>query len=227
MFPYLAPVFVLITTVTLLLVSKTKGSTDSALRITRSADQLSFVLHGGGETTDSQRWMLQFSTDGKTWTNLQAFDVDANNGTHHAKLAWENTLTHTMRLFRAAQVDTDALSVARAKWRASGLDHYRYELRWQWSFFSWHGTVTVENGEVTASQTILALPEFIEDPPGLLTIDDWFDKVSSAQERDVEILEVTWHPDYGYPATGFIDESQLIADEEQSWQILGITDLSP
>lgn len=132
-------------------------------------------------------------------------------------------------LFRAIRLEKEdpehrEYLAARARWRTSPVGRYRYEVRWNWSFFSLHGTVTVVDGHVTASETIMSFPMEIE-PPALLTIDGWFDKVADARARDAEIIDVDWHPEFGVPSTGFIDLSRLIADEEQSWTIDSFTPL--
>ncbi len=33
------------------------------------------------------------------------------------------------------------------------------------------------------------------------------------------VIQVTWHPEFGYPTSVYIDQSRMIADEEQWWTI--------
>jgi len=130
-------------------------------------------------------------------------------------------------MFRAVQLEGEDrfyrdFLTARARWESTGFTSYVYEVTWNWSFFSWHGNVTVLDGEVTETETISSFPKGI-GPLDELTIDGWFEKIARARAQGAEDIQVTWHPDLGYPVTGFIDVSVQIADEEQSWTIHSLT----
>ena len=57
------------------------------------------------------------------------------------------------------------------------------------------------------------------------TVDELFSTLHDAYEgrnsfdQKAENVQVTYHPDLGYPLTIFIDVSQTIADEEQGWTV--------
>ncbi|MEZ5326644.1 MAG: DUF6174 domain-containing protein [Verrucomicrobiales bacterium] len=180
-----------------------------------SADRLTF--HVDADEGAAAFWVLQQSLDGKSWEDLLFLD----EGT--AEVSWGSLRGSRSALFRAIGLEKDDTALreflaARQQWRSGGFDRYRYDVRWNWSFFSWYGTLTVVDREVIASEKILAFPEEI-GPLELLTIDGWFEKIAAARTNDAETIDVTWDSDFGFPASGFIDFSALIADEEQSWTI--------
>ena len=201
---------------------------EATLRVDLAAEKLTFHLDGeAGEDP----WMLQHSHEGIAWADLMPFESTGDESELKAEVAQDSLPEGSagLALFRAIQHEKEEPEEresreARTRWRNASLGGYRYEVRSNWSFFTWHGTVTVVDGEVTSSEKIMSFPEDIE-PFELLTIDGFFDKVSTAKAQGAEKVEVTWHPEFGYPASGFIDISTLIADEEQSWTILSLSPL--
>ena len=107
---------------------------------------------------------------------------------------------------------------ARARWRASGLTSYRYGFRWSTMIF-WDGSIEVIDGEVASYDRLEAFPPFFEEPPMYRTIEGLFDRIADARARNAASIEVTWDPELGYPRAAAIDQSLLIADEEQYWSI--------
>ena len=206
-----------------LAIAPASAETEATLQMEWSADKLTFRLAGDVGTNP---WVLQHSVDGKVWE-----DVIFLRGEENAPSATIAPSELPLRgersaLFRATQLERDDPDYrefldARALWRTSSISaisSYRYELRWNFSFFLWHGTATVANGKVTEFETIELLPSFAEAPE-VPTIDDLFDKIADARARDAATIEVTWHPEFGFPSSAFIDLSLLIADEEQGWTI--------
>jgi hypothetical protein len=197
---------------------------DVALHLDLSADGLTFRLVGDGGDSP---WVLQHSQDGKVWEDLLFLDRKEDGSGPGVEVALSALPGRAVgsALFRAVRLKDDdparrdALA-ARSRWRLSGFgrDRYRYEIRWQFSFFFWHRTVTVVDDEVVSSETIESQPPWAEAPE-LPTIDDLFDKIADARASDADTIEVSWHPEFGFPSSGFIDLSLLIADEEQSWTI--------
>ncbi|MCB1100407.1 MAG: hypothetical protein KDN22_32885 [Verrucomicrobiae bacterium] len=191
------------------------AASEAALHVESSADRLTF--HVDADEGAAAFWVLQQSLDGKSWQDLLFLD----EGT--AEVSWGSLRGSRSALFRAIGLEKDDTALreflaARQQWRSGGFDRYRYDVRWNWSFFSWYGTLTVVDREVIASEKILSFPEEI-GPLELLTIDGWFEKIAAARTNDAETIDVTWDSDFGFPASGFIDFSALIADEEQSWTI--------
>ena len=70
-------------------------------------------------------------------------------------------------------------------------------------------TVVVDATDIVAfeSDAELSLPQ--------LTVDDMFDVIQEALEGPVASVFTEYEPTLGYPTTYFIDESEMIADEEQ------------
>lgn len=60
--------------------------------------------------------------------------------------------------------------------------------------------------------------------PAYQTIDEMFETIANAIERDAVVLEVTYDPELHYPTDVYIDMSEMIADEEQGFTA---TDLVP
>jgi trimeric autotransporter adhesin len=204
------------------------ADSEATLRVDLAAEKLTFYLVGdAGELP----WVLQHSQDGIAWEDLIPLESIGNESGPTVEVALSSLPESRaeLGLFRAIQRDDvepeeREFREARTRWENASLGSYRYEVRSNWSFFTWHGTVTVIDGEVTASEKIMAFPEDIE-PLELLTIDGFFDKVANAKADGAEVVDVTWHPELGYPESGFIDISMLIADEEQSWTILSLSPL--
>lgn len=195
---------------------------DASLRFEQTAEELAFRLSG---SADSPPWVLQHSGDGQDWHDLAV--LERAKGTDEFSANISRCLLPDPQAesayFRAVRIEDDDpflrnYLAALAQWRSSKIASYSYELSWNWSFFSWHGLITVTNGEVTSSEKIMSFPDELE-PLALLTIDDWFDRIARARAQNAEIIDITWDPDTGYPAKGFIDLSQLIADEEEGWMI--------
>lgn len=201
---------------------------EATLRVDLAAEKLTFHLDGEAGVAP---WVLQHSHEGIAWADLMLFESTGNESEPRAEVA-QDTLPEGsagLALFRAIQREKEEpeereFREARTRWGNASLGGYRYEVRSNWSFFTWHGTVTVVDGEVAFSEKIMSFPEDIE-PFELLTIDGFFDKVATAKAQGAEIVDVTWHPEFGYPESGFIDISTLIADEEQSWTILSLSPL--
>lgn len=124
--------------------------------------------------------------------------------------------------FRARQLREDdsflrELLDARVRWRQSGSDHYQYVLERPNQFY-WRGRIIVADDEVANFRTIELHPPFAE-VPAVPTIDDLFERISTAVANGAASIEVTWDPVRGYPTRCFIDPVALIADDEERWII--------
>lgn len=198
------------------------------LRVGMSAERLMFQLADDGGVLP---WVLQSSRDGRKWRDLAFMERAKGGGGPAAELdraVLPGSDLRTM-LFRAVRLEGDdpflrEFLAARARWNAAGYSGYRYELRWNWSMFSWDGRLTVRDGVAVSAETVFSYPEGL-DPLAMLSIDGWFDKIADARAQGAEVIEVEWHPELGYPMSGFIDVSTLIADEEQSWTIRSVAAL--
>ena len=83
----------------------------------------------------------------------------------------------------------------------------------------WDGSIEVVERLVSSYERVQAFPPFFEEPPLYRTIDGLFDRVEQAWTDGAASISVTWHPEFGYPSSVGIDQSLLIADEEQYWTI--------
>lgn len=85
--------------------------------------------------------------------------------------------------------------------------------------------IVVRNGEPT-SVTYVSNGQPASELFGTVdTVDELFSTLRDAYEgrnffdQKAESVQVTYHPDLGYPLTIFIDVSQTIADEEQGYTV--------
>lgn len=126
----------------------------------------------------------------------------------------------------ASEVTRD-LGMARVRWEALGL--VDYEFRMKWIGFNTHEfgalvDLRVRDGDLTkgtfasesglTSEVDLALYE---------TVVGLFDRISDAIVRDAHRIEATYHPEYGYPESVFIDYSEMTVDEELGIAVTKLT----
>ncbi|MEZ5538209.1 MAG: DUF6174 domain-containing protein [Thiolinea sp.] len=85
--------------------------------------------------------------------------------------------------------------------------------------------ITESNGQITSAvyaDTNEQVPDNVRD--SLQTVDQRFEQLQNAYENGAATINVQYDPQFGYPTSVFIDQSQMIADEEVSYTIsdLGI-----
>ena len=171
-------------------------------------------------------WLLQFSADGSDWQDLLFLERGVETGgvpgvqVSPAALPVPNAERGLFRVMEYPEVDRfyREYLAARSRWRASGLTSYRYGFRWSTMIF-WDGSIEVVERLVSSYERVQAFPPFFEEPPLYRTIDGLFDRVEQAWTDGAASISVTWHPEFGYPSSVGIDQSLLIADEEQYWTI--------
>ena len=194
-----------------------------SLRIEQQRGGFSFQVVGEDGLGE---WLLQFSADGRDWQDLLFLERGAEAGAvpgvrvSSAALPVPHAERGLFRVMEYPEVDRfyrDYLA-ARARWRASGITSYRYAFRWSTMIF-WNGSIEVIGGEVASYDRLEAFPPFFEEPPMYRTIEGLFDRIADARARNAASIEVTWDPELGYPRSAAIDQSLLIADEEQYWSI--------
>lgn len=112
------------------------------------------------------------------------------------------------------QENQEQLNTNKAKWASNNISSYTYT--YHHTCFcpdvNTTYTITVENNSITsivddASNDITNLDNF-------KTIDELFDTIQSAVNRDVDSLTVTYNADYGYPAKIDIDSMKHAIDDE-------------
>ena len=200
-----------------------EASESLSLRVGLNGDEFSFRVAGGDE---QRSWLLQFSEGGMIWQDFLFLAPGFGNGSMSgvdvspAALPVPNAEKGFFRVVEFREVDPfyQEYLAARARWRASGLTSYRYGFRWSTMIF-WDGSIEVEEGLVSSYDRVQAFPPFFEEPPLYRTIDGLFDRIEQAWTEGAASISVTWHPEFGYPSSAGIDQSLLIADEEQYWTI--------
>jgi len=112
----------------------------------------------------------------------------------------------------------DELAMARALWADAAMD--TYEMTITRSCFcppEWQGpyTVTVEEGAVTSfvieNQSVAQ-----GEPP---TVEGLFELLETAYTEGAARVDVTYHEDWGYPVSLYIDKEEMMADEEIGYEI--------
>lgn len=205
-----------------------RGQDVPPLELTMEGDSMTFQL----KSFDlSESWILQQSIDGVTWRPLMPFESSWDIVGFGVK-ADRTTLGigdlgkvffRAKKVTRNEEVNQKYLS-ALAKWNESNLVSYSYLVSSDQGMISYQARYTVVDGEVTEVETILVWPPFFEPPPSR-TIEDWFATVASAIDQNAVAINIDWNSELGYPETGYIDISKMIADEERGWRISEILPL--
>ena len=126
-----------------------------------------------------------------------------------------------------ADVSGDRIRRQRAIWEAQQIDDYVFETR-RLCFCGFVGwlEVTVQ-GDVVQSISPVEDPEIPEwvasEYP---TVNELFDLLDDAVDRDAAEIEVTWHETLGYPESFWIDYSRNVADEELGHDIRALSPIS-
>ena len=112
----------------------------------------------------------------------------------------------------------DELALARALWADANMEDY--EMTITRSCFcppEWRGpyTVTVEEGEV-ASVIYEATPVGVGEPP---TVEGLFELLETAYAEGAVRVDVSYHEDWGYPMSLYIDKEEMMADEEIGYEV--------
>jgi hypothetical protein len=120
----------------------------------------------------------------------------------------------------------DRIRRQRAIWEAQQIDDYVFETR-RLCFCGFVGWVeaTVQDDAITSVVSLdeLEVPAWtIDEYP---TVNELFDILEDAVERNAAEIDVTWHETLGYPEHFYIDYSRNIADEELGNEIRLLTPL--
>lgn len=110
------------------------------------------------------------------------------------------------------------LQTAEAKWKQTRHTHYSYTL--QRSCFCPPDAIKPMNIRVfqgkVQSATVDGIPLSADRMDSTLTIEQLFQKIHEAIDRNVSKLDVKYDPTYGYPTSIFVDYEAMMADEELS-----------
>ena len=185
------------------------------LQVTRQGDTLSFCL-AGCPVNSGEIWVLQSSLNLGDWDDLLVLD---DSGQAQLSISQQDRWG---RLFRARRLEADNPALrefltARSIWRSVEIDDYTMEINHQFSQFFWHGTVTVQNRQVTSA---VPIESHHFGDYNARTIDEWFAHLNWFIDQEADRIDVTYDAVFGYPKTVFVDYRFLIADEEEGWSIL-------
>ena len=204
-----------------------RGQEVPPLELTMRGDSLTFRLDSFDR---NESWMLQQSHDAESWIDLVplemsfgilGFEVVIDRRVLEGR-DLKKVFFRARKYFRHGELN-EAYLAALAKWNEAGVTSYSYVVRGHQGWSAYEARYTVVDGEVTEVETISA-PVFGSVPDGI-TIEDWFATVESAIENNSFNIDVDWDPELGYPERGYIDFSEMIADEERGWTISELTPL--
>ena len=122
--------------------------------------------------------------------------------------------------------DASELAAARARWERSGTTSYEYRLQ-RACFcgleFLRPVRVTVEAGAVVAA-VFADTGEPVRTPlSDVETIDDLFDEIQDAIDREAFRIDATYDPDLGFPVDVAIDFEEWTIDEEMAFSVRSFT----
>lgn len=161
-------------------------------------------------------WILQDTYNGDDWRDLKVLE-----GTP-GRFALSSVPTST-RFFRATQkslaTHQEALTQARANWQALGLMNYQYRSKTSVSGFLTDDLTLVE-GRRVKEWTSLLPPGFPGFSWGDQTVDNIFNRLQRAIDNNAHMIVARYHPHLGYPESAYVDQSELIADEEWGVSII-------
>lgn len=112
----------------------------------------------------------------------------------------------------------EGLDEARARWEAAGIDDYDLTYRPLCFCPQYDVTVVVRGGEVVSTDSVSDM-ETSWEPEGL-SVDEMFAELEQAVDGDAHEVQATWDEATGRPLRYWIDESEMVADEEHGIEVL-------
>jgi hypothetical protein len=121
--------------------------------------------------------------------------------------------------------ERERLEQARAQWRSLGIADYRFTF--QRSCFCAPSLrepalVNVIRGSIVSVESAAGEPQ---DPAFYYTVEELFALIEEAIDQGAARLSVTYDPGLGYPTSGHIDRSEMIADEELGFEASSLEQL--
>ena len=111
------------------------------------------------------------------------------------------------------------LELNKIKWEALAIDTYTYTF--QITCFCLIEAILPKSVEVSNSK-IITVNQVAYDSEahwGVMTIPQLFDRIEQAEENNSFVIEVSYHPEKGYPTSLYIDEEEMMADEEMGYMV--------
>lgn len=115
------------------------------------------------------------------------------------------------------------LRTAREKWEKAGFENYTFHFRWQCFCIQEYVSLVelnVEGGKVVSGSYVEGGGDLGPDRlADYMPVDQLFDLIQEAVDRDAHSVRAEYDPDYGYPVDVYIDYDEMIADEEKGFTI--------
>lgn len=194
----------------------------------RNGMQLTFATQWGS------RYRVESSADLKTWSSLLVTEPAQD----FSMTLFEASPPESARFYRVAFFGWEELraelAAARQRWNEAGWLNCQFDFRRQCScppnWVAWV-RVTVHQGaiqQVVLTETGEVLPQerwadYLLLPD--LTVERLFDWIEGQLNLNPEDIQVEFDPVQGTPLSGFVDQSRMIADEEVSFQVVGLQKL--
>jgi hypothetical protein len=115
------------------------------------------------------------------------------------------------------------LRKAREKWEKAGFENYVFQFRWQ--CFCIREYVSLVELKVKAGNAVSG--SYVEGGGELeserladyMPIDQLFDLIQEAIDRDAHSIRAEYDPELGFPVDVYIDYNEMMADEEKGFTI--------
>jgi hypothetical protein len=123
--------------------------------------------------------------------------------------------------------EQDELGKARARWEAHGVQFYGFTF--QRGCFCPPAITRPVRIEVWDGVVVSAVDPDTGDPldppqEGFPTIDDLFDEIQEAIDREADEIQASYDEDFGYPVNVFVDWITNAIDDEMSFQVTDYTE---
>ena len=119
-----------------------------------------------------------------------------------------------------ADLDEVLLSDGQHKWQATGWDSYSFVVQRQcfcYMEYTREMEILVREGQVVSAHFTDTQEKVAQKMlADLYSIEQWFDVIKDAQERQADRLEVAYDDQFGYPTKIAIDLRKNRADDEQA-----------
>jgi hypothetical protein len=112
----------------------------------------------------------------------------------------------------------------RALWESQGIAHYRFDLSMT-CFCGFRDqmplTIEVQDGQVVTMSAANGgdVGQYRDTYARFDSLGKLFDIIANAEERGAFVLEVTYDPVYGYPASIYLNPNELAVDDEDRYEV--------
>jgi len=115
------------------------------------------------------------------------------------------------------------LQAARQRWRTNGLVTYQFQFFWRCIIchpnFKELVRVDVRDGSIVGVTKVATGEAMPPDQWVHSTVEGLFDWIEAKLALHPEVIRVTFDPVWGYPVSGFYDQSSLMNDEEMGFEL--------